>query len=158
MCLATTPGVTNTNHEPSHPATISLSCQEMSQRINLIQVVSKRNSVIQDITLEKNVPYSVFENIFISYQTRYSSRNTNRYRITMCKISENNIHPIPFTKSLCSTSGCSANRCMAFARCEGGRSFPAVCSGPNSPGSCACNSCMSQVAGPGPHTKISYNF
>ena len=94
----------------------------------------------------------------IKRDTWLSSRNTNRYRITMCKTSEKNIHPIPFTKSLLSTSGCSANRCMAFARCEGGWNFPDVCSGPNSPGSCACNSCVSQVAGPGLHTKISWNF
>ena len=71
MLLAPTPGVRNTNHEPSHPATISLSCQEMSTHMQFVQVGSKRNSVIQDSTMEKNVPYSVFENTFFPYQTRY---------------------------------------------------------------------------------------
>jgi hypothetical protein len=62
--LASTPGVRNTNHEPLHLATISFSCQEMSLHIQLVQVGSKRNSLMQDITLGKKVRYSVVANIF----------------------------------------------------------------------------------------------
>jgi hypothetical protein len=57
----------------------------------------------------------------IKRDTWLSSRNTNRYRITMCKISENYIHPIAFSKSVCSPSGCCGYRCMALARCCGTR-------------------------------------
>jgi hypothetical protein len=62
MSLAPTPGVKNTNHEPSSWASISLLCQEMSLHMQLVQVESKRNSVTQGTVLEKNVPYCVAEN------------------------------------------------------------------------------------------------
>jgi hypothetical protein len=45
--------------------------QEMALHMQLVQVGSKKHLVIQDTTLEKNVPYSVFENKFFPYQTRY---------------------------------------------------------------------------------------
>jgi hypothetical protein len=43
--------------------------RDVSARATCTSRVQK-NSVIQDITLEKNVPYSAFENTFFPYQTR----------------------------------------------------------------------------------------
>ena len=94
----------------------------------------------------------------IKRDTWLSSRNTNKYRITICNISENNILSIAFTISVCSASVCSGYCFMAHARCGGGRRLRVVYSGPNRAGGCACNSSVSEVAGLGLHTKISYNF
>ena len=54
-----------------HPAAISRSCQERSPHMQFVQVGNKRNSEILGSTLEKNVPYSVFENTHFPYQTGY---------------------------------------------------------------------------------------
>ena len=106
LSLALTPGARNANHEPSNWASISLRCQQMSVHIQLVQFGSKRNPVTQDITWEKNVPYSVLKIYFfpITRYTWLSSRNRNRYRIIICKISESNRQKITSVLSIDTTS------------------------------------------------------
>ena len=52
----------------------------------------KRNSVMQSTKIQNDVLYSIVKNTYFPYKTRYSfsGRNTNSYRITICKIGESN--------------------------------------------------------------------
>jgi hypothetical protein len=102
----------------------------------------------------------------IKQDTWLSSRNTNRYRISILQIQQKQEAKTDFTVQytyfqsllpcLCPASGCSGYHCMALARCDSGRRFSAFCSGLNSPGGCGCYSCIAHVPGQGRHMKISY--
>ena len=142
----------------------------MSLHIQLVPVGGKRMSVTQDTTLKKNVPYSVVENTYfpIKRDTWLSSRNTNRYRIIICKIGENNRQKLTAVLSIHASNRFNHIGVLSFRllwlslygprTIEGGRRFHAVCSGPNNLGSCGCYSCTEQLSGSGRYTKISYDF
>ena len=129
----------------------------------------EQKKVTQDTTLEKNVSYSFVENTFfpIKRDTWLSSGNTNRYRIIICKITENNWQNVPAVLSIHTSSHFNYISVLSFRLLwlslygprskwgAAGVSF-AVDSGPNSIDGSGCYSCIAHVRGQRRHKKISY--